>query len=304
MSAPSRRPELASRRDVLAALAMLALAPAACAKRSGAAIRVGSKNFTEELILGELYSQVLEHAGYSVDRRLDLGSVEVAMEALQRGDIDVYPEYTGTALLVVLKMPVITDRARAFEAVKRAYQKQFSLAWLDPSPMNDSQAIATTRAIAVKYGLRTLSDLARQSSQLRLGAIPEFVERADGIAGLRKAYGGFTFASVKYIAIGLKYRALIDGDVDVAAAFSTDGQIQADHLVVLEDDKHFWPPYQVAPVVRDDALTRFPGMAGALDALAPHVTDAAMRTLNWRVDGNKEEPADVARDFLKSTGLA
>jgi osmoprotectant transport system substrate-binding protein len=293
------------RRRALVALAGLALAPAACAPQSrAAAIRVGSKNFTEELILGELYAQVLEHAGYPVDRRLDLGSVEIAMEALQRGDIDVYPEYTGTALLVVLKMAPVSDPKRTFAIVKDAYRARFGLTWLDPSPMNDSQALATTQAVAAKYGLRTLSDLARQAPNLRLAAVPEFVDRADGIAGLRKVYGGFDFKSVKFVAIGLKYQALLDGDVDVAAAFSTDGQIGSDHLVVLEDDKHFWPPYQVAPVVRDDALTRFPRLAGVLDALAPHVTDAVIRSLNWQVDGGKQEPADVARTFLRSSGLA
>ena len=287
----------------LGGLAGLAFAPAACTPRTDT-IRVGSKNFTEELILGELYAQTLEHAGYKVDRRLDLGSVEVAMEALQRGDIDVYPEYTGTALLVVLKMPPITDRRKTYETVKSAYRARFGLDWLAPAPMNDSQALATTTALAQRYHLRTLSDLAAAAPQLRLAAVPEFVQRADGIAGLRKSYGGFQFKSIRYVAIGLKYQALMDGDVDVAAAFSTDGQIEADHLVVLQDDKHFWPPYQVAPVVRYDAFAHFPKMAPALDALAPHITDDAMRTLNWRVDGGKEEPADVARDFLHSQGVA
>lgn len=291
------------RRTALAAVAGLAFAPVACTKRA-ATIRVGSKNFTEELLLGEMYAALLERAGYEVDRRLNLGSVEVAMAALQRGDIDVYPEYTGTALLVVLKLPPITDRVRTYETVKRAYEERFHLSWLAPAPMNDTQALATTPAVAERYGLRTLSDLAREAPKLRLAAVPEFVQRADGLSGLQRTYGGFHFASVRYIAIGLKYKALLDGDADVAVAFGTDGQIDADHLVVLADDKHFWPPYQVAPVIRDDALVRFPQARRALDALSPHITDAAMRHLNWRVDGGHEEPADVARDFLTSVGLS
>lgn len=291
------------RRTALAAVAGLAFAPVACTKRA-ATIRVGSKNFTEELLLGEMYAALLERAGYGVDRRLNLGSVEVAMAALQRGDIDVYPEYTGTALLVVLKLPPITDRVRTYETVKRAYEERFHLSWLAPAPMNDTQALATTPAVAERYGLRTLSDLAREAPKLRLAAVPEFVQRADGLSGLQRTYGGFHFASVRYIAIGLKYKALLDGDADVAVAFGTDGQIDADHLVVLADDKHFWPPYQVAPVIRDDALVRFPQARRALDALSPHITDAAMRHLNWRVDGGHEEPADVARDFLTSVGLS
>ena len=289
------------RSTVITALAGMALAPLACAPRN--AIRVGSKNFTEELLLGEMYAALLEHGGFAVDRRLNLGSVEVAMGALQRGDIDLYPEYTGTALLVVLKLPPISDRARTYATVKRAYEERFHLSWLAPAPMNDTQALATTRQVADRFGLRTLSDLARQASKLRLAAVPEFVQRPDGLPGLQRAYGGFRFASIRYIAIGLKYKALVDGDADVAVAFGTDGQIDADHLIVLQDDKRFWPPYQVAPVVRDDALTRYPGIAAALNVLAPHVTDDAMRHLNWRVDGNHEEPADVARDFLRTSGL-
>ena len=298
-----RSHEKVDRRSALLAIAGLAVMPAACAQKAGPAIKVGSKNFTEELLLGEMYAQLLEHAGYRVDRRLNLGSVELAMAALQRGDIDVYPEYTGTALLVVLKSQPIPDRVKTYQAVKYEYERLYHLTWLDPAPMNDSQALATTPAIAAKYGLKTLSDLARRAPSLRLASVPEFTHRPDGLAGLQKAYGGFHFASIKYIAIGLKYKALLDGDVDVAVAFGTDGQIDADHLVILEDDRRFWPPYQVAPVVRDDALARFPATKAALNALAPFVTDAAMRRLNWRVDGNHEEPADVARDFLRTSGL-
>jgi osmoprotectant transport system substrate-binding protein len=295
---------LIDRRSALVAIAGLAVAPVACAQTPGTTtIKLGSKNFTEELLLGEMYAQLLEHAGYTVDRRLNLGSVEVAMAALERGDIDVYPEYTGTALLVVLKLPPIKDRKQTYETVKREYDRRFGLKWLAPAPMNDSQALATTPAVAAKYRLKTLSDLAREAPKLRLASTPEFTHRPDGLAGLQKAYGGFHFASIKYTAIGLKYKALIDGDVDVAVAFSTDGQIDAYHLVVLEDDKHFWPPYQVAPVVRADVLSRAPKLEPALDALAVHITDAAMRRLNWRVDGNHEEPADVARDFLQKSGL-
>ena len=297
-------PSRISRRTALGGIAGLAFAAAGCDGLGGApSIKVGSKNFTEELILGEMYAQMLEHAGVRVERRLNLGSVEVAMAALQRGDIDLYPEYTGTALLVVLKLPPMTDRAKTFETVKDEYERRYHLTWLKPAPMNDSQALATTPAVAAKYGLKTLSDLAREAPKLRLASVPEFTDRPDGLAGLRKAYGGFEFESIRYIAIGLKYKALLDGDVDVAVAFGTDGQIDADHLVVLEDDKRFWPPYQVAPVVRDDALAKFTTIGPALDSLAPHITDAAMRKLNWRVDGNHEEPADVARDFLHAAGL-
>jgi osmoprotectant transport system substrate-binding protein len=290
-----------TRGAALRLLSAAALLPAGCGGKPVAAIKVGSKNFTEELLLGEMYSLCLERAGLVVERRLNLGSTQIAMEALRNGDIDLYPEYTGTALVVQLKMPPMSDPRKVFGTVKQLYQRRYGLTWLDPAPMNDTQALATTQAVSAKYGLRTLSQCARLAPRLRLGAGHEFIERPDGLPGLQRAYGGFHFASVKITALGLKYRALLAGDVDVALAFSTDGEIDADKLVVLEDDRHFFPPYQVAPVVRLDSLARFPRIPVGLDPLRPFITDATMRRLNWRVDGNHEEPADVARAFITST---
>jgi osmoprotectant transport system substrate-binding protein len=295
------RSSMMSRGTALRLLAAAALLPAGCGGKPGATIKVGSKNFTEELLLGEMYALCLERAGYSVDRRLNLGSTQIAMEALQNGDIDLYPEYTGTALVVQLKMPPMSDPQKVYDTVKRSYEKLYGLTWLAPAPMNDMQALATTQAVSAKYGLRTLSQCARLAPQLRLGAGHEFIERPDGLPGLQRAYGGFHFASVKITALGLKYKALLAGDVDVALAFGTDGEIDADKLIVLEDDRHFFPPYHVAPVVRRGALNSFPKIASALNALSPFITDATMRRLNWRVDGNHEEPADVAHDFIAST---
>lgn len=292
-----------SRGRALALLAGLAAAPLSCSRARSDAVRVGSKNFTEQLTLAEMYALLLEGAGYRVERRLNLGSTQIAMAALLRGEIDLYPEYTGTALLVWLKLPPIRDRVRAFQTVQRAYRSRYDLVWLAPAPMNDTQALAMTRASADALHIRSLSDCALAASKLRLGAVPEFTDRSDGLPGLRRAYGGFEFKSIKYVDIGLKYKALLDNDVDVAVAFGTDGQIEEYHLTVLDDDRHFWPPYQVAPVVRRSVLARFPKTAGALNRLAPLLTDASMRRLNWRVDGNKEEPADVARDFLAKAGL-
>ena len=294
-----------SRKAVLAGLACAAWAPglilSGCARIGR--IKVGSKNFTEELILGEMYAALLEHAGLAVERRLDLGSTQVAMAALARGDIDVYPEYTGTALLVVLKQPPISDRAAVYALVQREYAARYALTWLDAAPMNDTQALATTPDTSSKLGLRTLSQCAKLAPKLRLGAPHEFLERPDGLPGLVKAYGGFAFAAVVPVDIGLKYKALETGDVDVVVAFGTDGQIDADHLVVLEDDRHFVPPYAVAPVVRTPVLATHPGVATALNRVAPLLTDQAMRKLNYDVDGRKREPSDVARDFLTVNSL-
>jgi osmoprotectant transport system substrate-binding protein len=275
---------------------------AACAHRASA-IGVGSKNFSEELLLGEMYARLLERAGYPVERKLNLGGTNIAMASILRGEIDLYPEYTGTALLTQLKLPPTRDRATVYRTVQRLYQSRYGLIWLEPAPMNDTQALATTHATALRLGMWTLSECSALAPQLRLGAVPEFTDRPDGLPGLQKAYGGFRFASVTLIDIGLKYKALLDGQVDVVVAFGTDGQIDADRLVVLADDKHFFPPYQVAPVVRQDTLAHYPGIRSALNPLAPHLTDEVMRRLNFRVDGNHEEPADVAADFLTTTGL-
>lgn len=274
-----------------------------CARHHASAIKVGSKNFTEELLLGEMYAQLLERRGFAVERRLNLGGTQIAMASLLRGDIDLYPEYTGTALLTQLHEPPAHDRAAVYRTVKDAYRSRYRLMWLAPAPMNDTQALATTAETSQRLQLRSLSDCARLAPQLRLGAVPEFTDRPDGLPGLRRAYGGFRFKSTQLIDIGLKYKALLNGNVDVVVAFGTDGQIDAHKLVVLEDDRHFFPPYQVAPVVREDALARFPALAATLDPLARHLTDAAMRRLNWLVDGQHQEPADVAQQFLRQASL-
>jgi len=293
-----------SRAHALFALGSLALWTAAgCGRRTLRTVKVGSKNFTEELLLGEMYALLLENKGFGAIRRLNLGGTQIAMASLLRGDIDLYPEYTGTALLTELKMSPLHDRRAVYEIVKREYARRYSLTWLAPAPMNNTQALATTADTSKRLNLKTLSDCARLASQLRLGAVPEFTDRPDGLPGLQRAYGGFHFASIKLIDIGLKYRALLNGDVDVVVAFGTDGQIDAYHLAVLADDKHFFPPYQVAPVLRSSTLQRFPEIANVLNPLSPLLTDAVMRHLNWRVDGQHEEPADVARDFLLRSHL-
>jgi osmoprotectant transport system substrate-binding protein len=287
------------------ALALLAAAPLAVSCGGGDSLKIGSKNFTEELILGELYAQTLEHGNVAVTRKLNLGTTDIAMAALKRGEIDLYPEYTGTALLTVLHLPPESDPKHAYESVRSAYAKQFGLVWLTPSPFDDTQAMATTKAVAGRVGLGKLSDLALHAGELRLGAVPEFLTRADGLPGLQKRYGGFKFRQTKIIDNGLKYQALEHGDVDVVIAFSTEGQLKADSLVVLDDDRRFFPAYNVAPVVRKTVLDAHPAIAASLDKLAPLLTNDVMQNMNLQVDGpQKREPADVARDFLKENGLA
>jgi osmoprotectant transport system substrate-binding protein len=286
-----------SRARALGTLASLAVLPA-CGHRSS--IAVGSKNFTESILVAEIYAEALERAGMHVVRALDLGSTQIAMAAMARGDIDLYPEYTGTALIDVLHDPPMRSPSAIYSTVKDAFEQRYGIVWLAPAPMNDSQGLATTQTISKKYGLRTLSQLAPIASQFRLATIPEFVTRPDGLPGLQRLYGGFHFAGVRTYDIALKYDALLDGQAEIATAFTTDGAIVTDHLVVLDDDKHLWPPYNVAPLVRHDALERMPRIATVLDAVSPYITSAATQAMNAQIESRDRDPADVAAAFLKS----
>jgi osmoprotectant transport system substrate-binding protein len=274
-------------------------APAA----AGGPIRVGSKNFTEEFILGELYAQLLEANGFTVERKLNLGATPIAHQALVNDEIDLYPEYTSTGLMEVLKLPQQRDRQEIFNTVKDGYEEQFQVTWLEPAPFNNTNTFAMTRARAEELGIRTYSDLSARASEVVLGGPPEFLERED-TQGLIETYGGFDFREVRQLDGSLRYQALIDGQIDVVVAFGTDGQIGGYDLLVLEDDQNYYPPYQVAPVVRQDTLAENPRIAEVLNSLAPLLDDGTMARLNWQVDGpDNQEPDEVARQFLLDQGL-
>ena len=286
-----------SRRRALAFVATAPVLTRCVFDRS--AVRVGSKNFTESFVIAEIYAQALEAAGMAVERLFNLGSTQIAIAAMRRGNIDLYPEYTGTALIDVLHLPPISNSHIAFEVVARAFKQRYDIVWLNPSPMNDSQALATTRTIAARYGLATLSDCARAAPRLRLATIQEFLARPDGLPGLQRSYGGFQFGQIRTYDIALKYNALLQGDADVASAFSTDGAIATNDLVVLRDDRHFWSAYNVAPVVRAQTLAARPKIADVLNAVSPRITDRAAQMMNAQVEHNQADPADVAAAFLK-----
>lgn len=266
-------------------------------------IVVASKDFTEAFILGEMYALLLENAGFQVERKINLGGTPVVQQALLNEEVDLYPEYTGTGLLTVLQQPALTDPTAVYEAVKAGYEEQFNLTWLDPAPMNNTQALAMTQERAEALGITTISDMAAVADQLVMAAPPEFSEREDGYPGLQQAYGGFQFQEVLAVDAGLRYQALLNGDADVIMAFGTDGEIAANNLVLLEDDQGLWPPYQVAPVIRQAVLDANPTIADTLNQLAPLLTDATMQQLNYEVSGNQREPTDVAREFLVAQGL-
>lgn len=283
----------------LASLGMLA----ACGGGQSKSVRVGSKDFTEEFIVGNMYALLLENNRVPVERKLNLGGTPILQEALVSDQIDLYPEYTGTGLLTVLKLPTNTNREQVYNTVRDDYKKQFNLVWLAPAPMNNTQALAMRKDVAEKLGIKTISDMAAKASELTMIGPPEFEQREDGLPGIQKAYGNFKLK--KYVAVdpGLRYEGLMNGQADVVVAFGTDGQIAAYDLLVLQDDKGLFPPYQIAPVVRQQALDANPKIAELLNKLAPLLTDATMQRLNFEVDGKKREPADVAKEFLQQNGL-
>ncbi len=289
--------------QVLLMLLALSLAIACGSILIDKTICVGSKNFTEQLILGEIYALVLENAGYTVERKLNLGETPVAQAALVKGEIDLYPEYTGTGLLTVLKAEVNTDPVAVYETVASQYKKRFNLVWLEPAPMNNSQALAMTQERSAELGITTISDFVGQADKLILIGPPEFEHREDGLPGLKATYGDFQLKAYQAVSPGLRYQGLVEGEADVAVAFGTDGEISAFNLVVLEDDRHLFPPYQVAPVVRQPVLNTHPQIANVLNALSPVITDEVMQNLNYQVSGEGKEPVAVAQSFLEEYNL-
>jgi glycine betaine/choline ABC-type transport system substrate-binding protein len=272
---------------------------AACGHRDR--IVVGSKNFTESDLLGEIVAQQIERrARFPVERRFHLGGTFVCHQAITAGQIDLYVEYTGTAYTAVLKLAPAQDRDSVYRAVATAYARRFDLVWGRPLGFDNTFAILVRRADAARYGLKAISDLARVAPRWHAGFGYEFLERADGFSGLAKMYGLRFAAPPRAMDLGLTYRALAGGNVDVIAGNSTDGQIAALDLVALEDDRHYFPPYQAAAVVRAQTLARHRGVATALAELAGKISDAEMRRLNALADVEHRDIVSIARDWLQA----
>ncbi len=271
-------------------LLLTALFAASCGKHeSRVPLVVGSKNFTESVILGELVAQKLESAGCTVDRRLNLGGTFVCDAAIRNKQIDAYVEYSGTALTAILKAPTANIRDLYSHA---------GLVWGSDLGFNNTFAMIVRKADAGKLGLHTISDLRKVATTFRPGFGYEFVERADGWNGLQHAYG-LTFATPpKTMDLGLTYKALASNEVDLVAGNSTDGLIESLGLVALEDDKHFFPRYDAAVVWRGDIDQRCQGATKALNTLNKTIDDATMRRLNYAVDGEKRDVAVVVREFF------
>jgi len=286
----------------LLAFAVVCSATTSAAAQAADTVRIGSKNFTEQEILAELVAQLIErHTDLRVERTFGLGGTGVCHAALVAGELDIYVEYTGTALLNVLKHEVRTNADDVYQIVAKAYRERFELVWLPPMGFNNTYAITVRAGHADEHGWQTIGDLADVAGQLSAGFTAEFMERPDGYPGLRRAYG-FDFGQTADLDPGLMYQALADGQVDVICAFATDGRIAAYKLKVLHDDRSFFPPYDAAPVIRHALLHDHPEIRDVLAVLAGTIDDRTMRRLNHTVDELKSTPAKVARDWIESRG--
>jgi osmoprotectant transport system substrate-binding protein len=288
------------RRNFLAALALLL---SGCMPKSSG-FTVGSKNFTEQLVLGELLAQYL--GGFTsmpINRRFYLAGSYICHQALLSGRIDMYVEYTGTALVAILKEKPVSDHAAVFNTVKDLYSRRFGLEVFPSLGFDNTFAMVMRGNDARRLRLRTLSDAAAVSPQLRLGVGYEFLERPDGFKGLSVKYG-FKFAEApRVMDLGLLYRALQNNQVDMVAGSNTDGLIAALDLVVLEDDRHYFPPYDAVPIVRRETLHRHPEVRTALQKLSGRITAEDMRRMNYAVDGEKKDAALVVKNFLAGKSL-
>ena len=303
-----------------ALVALLALTVAACGNAGGGGdqgggggegdgptVTVGSKNFTEQFVLGELYAQALEAKGFNVERQLNLGSEQIADRALQDGQIDFYPEYTGTALVALLDYTgenPPTPEATYEEARTRYAERDPADTMLTPANFNNNYGIFVRRDVAEEQGLENLEDLAEASGELRFASYSEFQDRADGYKNMQENYPGLDFAEIITANdLGLRYQGVTDDRADVGVGFLTDGQLTSDDLTVLEDTKSIWPFYYPAPVVRSDVLEENPEMEEILNSVSETLDVDIMRDLNGKVDLQQEEPADVAREHLEAEGL-
>ncbi len=273
---------------------------AAC-QASGDRIVIGTKNFTEQIILGEILAQQIESkTKLKVDRKFNLGGTYVCFNGIRNGELDIYPEYSGTAYTAILKLPAIGDAKKVFETVQQRFDRDFRLEWSKPFGFNNSFAIVVRGEDARRYNIQTLSQAAAQTPKWRAGFGFEFLNREDGFPGLSKTYDLKFADKPKTMDLGLLYRALQDRQVDLVAGNTTDGLLSSQDLTVLQDDKKYFPPYEAAAIVRQEALQKHPELRQALDELGNKISEKTMRELNYRVDGKKEDVKQVVQEFLRS----
>ena len=269
-------------------------------QQSSTTIRVGSKDFTENLVIAEIYALALEDKGYTVERVSNISS-SLIHNSIVNDEIDLYPEYTGTGLLSVLGEDMETDSEKVYKTVKKEYEEQFNLTWLDYASANDSQGLVIRTEVANSLNIKTISDLQAHASELRFASQGEFDEREDGLPGLEKTYGTFNWQSSKVYDNSLKYSVLENDEADVTPAYTTEGQlVSTDKFTLLEDDKQFWPPYNLAPVVRDNILDDNPDIKTILNNISAKLDTETVTELNAKVDVDGQEYTDVAKEYYDS----
>lgn len=302
---------MSARRSTLCVVVLVALVwlLASCSPSHSDRIVVGSKNFTESYLLGEIIAQKIEsqlvesRANLKVERRFYLAGTYICQQAILAGRIDVYPEYTGTALTAILKQPANGARDAVYRQVKSEYERRFGLTLGPAFGFNDTFAMEVRGEDARRLNIKTLSQAAAFAPQWRAGFGYEFMERPDGYRGLASTYGLHFAEQPRIMDLGLLTRALKEHQIDLAAGNATDGLIPALDLVVLEDDRHYFPPYEAVPVMRAQTLREHPEVGQALDELADKISDEEMQHLNYAVDGQHRDAKQVVHEFLKSKGL-
>lgn len=275
-----------------------------CQAAASKTVVVASKPHAEQYILAEMITLLIEnHTDILVEKKLGIGGGTSNIHpGMINGEIDIYPEYTGTGLLFVLKEDLITDPQELYSHVKDRYEEEYGITWLDIYGFNNTYALAIKEEVANQYNLQTYDDLAQISDQLVFGAEYDFFEREDGYNGLNDIYG-FNFRDLKEMDIGLKYEAIGSGQVDVINAFSTDGLLLEYELKVLEDNRNFFPSYQAATLIRKETLERYPELEEVLQMMSGQITDEDMIQMNYYVENENRDPEDVAEEFLREKGL-
>jgi osmoprotectant transport system substrate-binding protein len=293
-----------ARRGTAICAVLLALLLSSCAPSHANRIVIGSKNFTESLMLGELLAQMVEARTHlKVERRFYLAGTYICQQAMLAGRIDIYPEYTGTALTAILKQKVAGDRSGVYQRVKSEYETHFGLTLGPPFGFNDTFAMEIRGDDARRLQLKTLSQAAAFAPQWRAGFGYEFMERPDGYTGLAAAYSLHFAGPPRVMDLGLLAPALKNHQIDIAAGNATDGLIPALDLFVLEDDRHYFPPYEAVAVIRQQTLQEHPEVSEAIAELGDKISDQEMQKLNYALDGQRRDVQDVAHEFLRNKGL-
>ena len=255
---------------------------------------------TENEIVAEIYALALEDAGFTVERKMNIAG-SVVHTSITSAEIDIYPEYTGTGLITILGMEALTDQDAVYNSVKEAYNERFNITWLDYAEANDGQGLFISKKASDEYGITNISQLQANADKLRFCSQGEFDEREDGIPGLTKLYGEFNWKSSKIYDNGLKWEVVDNDEADVATAYTTEARLtETDKFVLLEDDKHMWPPYNLAPIVRNEVLEKYPEIADILNKVSAALDTETITKLNAQVDIEGEEYEDVALDFYKN----